>query len=182
MIYDLSKMSEIDVHSLSLSCIRSYLYYHESKYYKFFTDSILTHTDGKWSKGVKWFVSNTARAMKSGSNGFNISLDNHTYVDNKLGIGFRGVKALLEFLEENSYIDIYKGFVVEWKVVDGKRVPERTVPSCLVFKKRIYDLCGTKNIPNLWGAIEHEGCVEIKNRKTQEIMSGKGKVGIKEVS
>ena len=181
MIYDLSKMNEIDVHALSLSCVRSYLYYHESKYYKAITETLLSQTDQKWEKGVKWFVSNMARAVNKGAKGFRVSLDGHAYTDNKLNIGFRGVRSLLTFLEEKGYIDIYRGFVIEWKVDNGKRVPERAMSSCVVLKKRALDLWNTEYIPNLWKEIEDAECVEIKSRERQELLSTKGKNGVKEV-
>lgn len=182
MIYELSKMNEIEVHSLSLSCVRSYLYYHESKYYQSVTDTLLKHTEGKWSKGVKWFVSNMARALNKNAKGFRISLDSNTYADNKLNIGYRGVKALVEFLEKKSYIDVYKGYVIEWKVVNGKRVPERTMSSCVVLRKRALDLWETsEHIPNLWADVESSDCVQVRNRETKEVLSTKGKVGIKEI-
>lgn len=180
MIYDLSKMNEIEVHSLSLSCVRSYLFYHESKYYQSVTHSLLLHTGGKWTKGVKWFVSNMARAVDKNAKGFRISLNKNTYTNNKLSIGYVGVKALLEFLESKSYIDVYKGYVLEWKIVDGKRIPEQTMSSCIVLKKRALDLWST-DIPNLWKEIDTAGCVEVKDRQTKRKLSTKGKVGIVEV-
>lgn len=181
MIYDLSKMNEIEVHSLSLSCVRSYLYYHESKYYEYVTKKLLDHTEGRWVKGVKWFVSNMARAKMKGAGGIRVSLDNHTYTGNKLGIGFHGVRSLLKFLEEKSYIDIYKGYVIDWRIEDSKRVPERTMSSCVVFKKRCLDLWEDKYIPNLWKELEIQSAVEVKDRKTQQLLSNKGKAGIREV-
>lgn len=182
MIYELSSMDEIQVHSLSLSCVRSYLFYHESKYYQSVVDSLLSHTDGKFSKGVKWFVSNMARAMKKNAKGFRITLDKNAYTGNKLDIGYRGVKGLLEFLEEKSYIDIYKGYVISWKIENGKRVPERTMSSCVVFRHRALELWNSnKEFGNLWDEIEKTECVEVRNRETQQTLSTKGKVGIKEI-
>ena len=181
MIYDLSKMNEIEVHSLSLSCVRSYIFYHESRYYQPVTDALLSHTEGKWEKGVKWFVSNMARAINKGAKGFRVSIHGSAYTGNKLNIGFRGVKALLDFLEQKSYIDIYRGYVIEWKVEDGKRIPERTMSSCVVLKKRALDMWKTDYIPNLWKTIEDSESIEIKNRETQEQISTKGKNGVKEV-
>lgn len=179
MIYDLSKMNEIEVHSLSLSCVRSYLFYHESKYYQSVTEALLSHTEGKWSKAVKWFVSNMARALNKNAKGFRISLDSNTYTSNTLGIGYRGVKSLIEFLEKKSYIDIYRGYVIEWKLINGKRAPERTMSSCVVLRKRALDLWSSEEtIPNLWKDIESTECIEIKNRETRELLSTKGKVGI----
>lgn len=181
MIYDLSKMNEIDVHSLSLSCVRSYLYYHESKYYKHVIDDLLSLTNGKWDKAVKWWVSNSIRAIEKGAKGFRISLDGKTYTDNKLSIGFRGVKSLLEFLESKGFIDIYKGFVIHWKIENGKRVPERVMSSCIALKNRALELCSVKVKRGLWKDLEDNQVVEINSRVTKEQLSTKGKNGVKEV-
>jgi hypothetical protein len=138
-------------------------------------------TGGKWSKGVKWFVSNTARALKKNAKGFRVSLDHKPYTASMQGIGFRGVNSFLKFLEEKSFIDIYRGFVIEWKIVDGKRMPERTMSSCVVFRKRMIDMWDITTTPDLWKEVEDAACVEVKDRKTKEIMSTKGKKGIAEV-
>jgi len=181
LIYDLSKMDQIDVHSASLMCIRSYLFYHESKYYQHVTDHFLAGTEGKWSKAVKWFVSNSARCVESNAKGFRISLDKDAYTGNKLKIGYRQVKSFLSWLESKSYIDIYKGFVIEWKVEGGKRIPERTMSSLVIMKPRSLELWDKSYIPDLWKSLDGESSVEIRDRKTKKELSGKGKVGIKEV-
>ncbi|MNQ21361.1 hypothetical protein D3C85_344770 [compost metagenome] len=181
MIYDLSKMDEIEVHAISLSCVRSYVYYHESKYYQHITDSFLSQTEGKWTKAVKWFVSNSARAVDMNAKGFRISLDDKPYVGNKLGIGFRGVKSLLEWLEKKGYINIYKGYVIEWKTENGKRVPERTISSIVVLRPRALEMWDKSYVPDLWREMDEASAVEIRNRETKEEMSTKGKVGVKEV-
>jgi len=181
LIYDLSKMNDLDVHTLSLGCVKSYIYYHDSKYYKHITEHFLSLTGGKYEKGVKWFVSNMARAMRKGAQGFRISLDGHTYTNNKLKIGFRGVKGFLEILEERGYIDIYKGTVLHWKVEGGKRMPEQIIPSCIIFKARTISLWGGVKIPNLWKELEDAACVEIRNRESRDQISTKGKNGVKEV-
>lgn len=181
MIYDLSKMDEVEVHSISLSCVRSYVYYHESKYYQHITDSFLSQTEGKWSKAVKWFVSNSARAMDRNAKGFRVSLDDKPYVGNKLGIGFRGVKSFLEWLEQKSYIHIYKGYVIEWKNENGKRIPERSLTSCVVLRPRALEMWDKSYVPDLWKELDDASTVEIRNRKTKEEMSTKGKVGVKEI-
>lgn len=182
MIYELKDMNEIEVHSLSLSCVRSYLYYHESKYYQHVTRALLEHTGGKWAKGIRWFVSNMGRALSKNAKGFRISLDSNTYTNNKLGIGYRGVKALIEFLEAKSYIHIYKGYVIDWKVEGGKRVPERTISSCIIFRKRALDLWEENgDFTNLWKELEEADCVQVRSRGTKDLLNTKGKAGIKEV-
>lgn len=181
MIYDLSKMDDMSRHQISLSCVNGFIHYHDSKYYRHVVDEMLEVTEGKWSKAVKWWVSNSARAMNNQATGFYISLDNHAYVDNKLGIGWRAVKSLLDFLEKKAYIHIYKGYVESWKVEGGKRIPDECVKSCIILRERSLSLWGNlSSIPDMWKEMEESACVEVKNRKTKEILSTKGKVGIKE--
>lgn len=182
MIYDLSKMDEMSRHQISLSCVDGFIYYHDSQYYKHITESILKATEGKWSKAVKWWISNSARAANNEATGFYISLDSHAYVDNKLGIGWRAVKSLLDFLEQKGYINIYKGYVETWKIINGKRVPDQCIKSCIILRERSIDLWDNiSHIPDLWKELEDSSCVEVKNRGTKELLSGKGKTGIREI-
>ena len=182
MIYDLSKMSSMDRHGVNLTCYNTYLHYHESQYYQPITDSILLHTEGKWDVAVKWFVSNAARAFNNSASGMRISLDPGYYSRNKAKIGYRGVKALLEFLEQKGYINIYKGFVDTWRYESGKRVPEYVIPSCVIFRKRMIELWNNVNTDvDLWSDYTVEDSVQVRNRKTGEDIGTRGKIGIKEV-
>lgn len=182
MIYDLSKMSSMDRHGVNLTCYNTYLHYHESQYYQPITDSILLHTEGKWDIAIKWFVSNAARAFNNSASGMRISLDPGYYSRNKAKIGYRGVKALLEFLEQKGYINIYKGFVDTWRYESGKRVPEYAIPSCVIFRKRMIDLWNNVNTEvDLWSDYTVEDSVQVRNRKTGEDIGTRGKIGIKEV-
>jgi len=163
-------MEEEEVHSISLSTIRSYLYYHRSEYYEHIVQEFMSKTGGKWEKAIRWFVSNSARAIRKNAQGFKISLKGDAYSNNTLGIGFRGVKGFLEWLEEKSYIDIYKGFVLEWKIEGGKRIPERVVKSVVMFRKRFVEMWEKDKIPDLWRETEIESCVEVKSREDKEII------------
>lgn len=180
MIYELSNMSTLDRHGISLSCTNTYLHYHQSDYYQHVTDSILSHTEGEWSIAVKWFVSNMARAINNKAEGMRVSLDPAYYSGNKAKIGYRGVKALLQFLEEKSYIHIYKGFVDSWKYENGKRVPEYVISSCVIFRKRLTDLWSSLPPVDLFTEYYVDDSVQVRNRKTGEELGTRGKIGIKE--
>lgn len=181
MIYDLEKMEELHIHKISVSCVRSYVYYHESKYYQNIVREILKLTDGKWEKAVRWWVSNTARALRSKACGFTISLKSTSYNGSKQGIGFRGVKGLLEFLESRAFIHIYKGYVKTWKIEGGKRVPETSVPSCLTFRERTLSMWEGENTSlNLWRELEEGELVQIRDRATKKELPTRGHSGVKE--
>lgn len=181
MIYSLENMEEVDVHSVCLSCVRSYIYYHDTKKHKHIVDKLLLLTGGKWEKAVKWWVSNSARAVRNRATGFHVSLRTSAYSGSVQGIGFRGVKGLLEFLEAKGFIYIYKGFVVQWKVENGKRVPETSIPSCLILRERALALFENVDTPaDLFKEQEEQDLIQIRDRKTKEDKSLRGHTGVKE--
>ena len=182
MIYDLSKMTDKDVYTVNLGCVRSYLYFHESKYYQKIVDQVLAHTNYKWEEAVRWWVSNSARAMKNRANGFIFSLQSNTYSKSQQGIGYRKVKSLIEFLESKGYIDIYKGCVKSWVTKDGKQVPEFMIPSCMVFRQRTLDMWKGVDVSyNLWKEWEENDLAVIRKRDTKEALSNRGRRGMKEI-
>ena len=87
MIYELSKMREEDVYSINLRCVRSYVYYHVTKKYKKVTDLALEQTNYKWEESTRWWVTNTARALRANASGFVYSLSKETYSGSVQGIG-----------------------------------------------------------------------------------------------
>jgi hypothetical protein len=180
MIYELSKMSTLDRHGISLSCSNTYLHYHQSQYYQHITDSLISQSDGKWELAILWFVSNFARAMNSTAEGMRVSLDPGYYSGNKAKIGYRGVKALLELLEAKSYIHIYKGYVDTWKFDNGARTPEYVISSCVVFRKRLLDLWDSDKMFNLFEETSLSDSVEVRSRATGDALGTRGKIGIKE--
>lgn len=182
MIYELASMTENDVHAVNLSCARSYVYYHESKYYSSIFDDMFVQTGLKWKEAVRWWVSNSARAIRKNARGFTFSMDYRAYTGSKQGIGYRGVKEFTSFLESKGYIDIYKGYVSSWKVVKGKRTPENIVPSCIIFKKRTLDMWdGVNTRYNLWKDLEENDLAVIRNRETKEALPSRGVSGFKDI-
>lgn len=182
LIYELIKMKDIDAYAVNLRCVRSYVYFHESKYYKKIVDQILEHTEGKWEEAVRWWISNSARALKHNATGFVFSLDKESYTRNKQGIGYRKVKSLLDFLESKGYIDVYKGYVKSWKIVGGKPIPEDVVPSCLKLRMRTMDMWKDVNVSyNLWKEFEENDLAIIRNRETKELLPSRGHKGFKEI-
>ena len=74
---DLRCKNIVDVHSIVLGCSNSYLHYHQSKYYQPFTSYLTTligdMNTGRMSNVVKWFVTNTARALHNRGFGWRVS-------------------------------------------------------------------------------------------------------------
>ena len=182
MIYDLSKMSDKDVYTINLSCVRSYVYYHESKYYKAVMDQVLEATNHKWDEAVKWWVSNSARAFNRNAYGFVFSLKAETYSKSKQGIGYKKVKKLVEWLESKGYIDVYKGYVKTWQVVDGQRIPETVIPSCMIFRQRTVEMWkGVDKSFYLWTEQDENDLAIIRDRLTKETLTNRGRRGIAQI-
>lgn len=182
LIYNLSEMGDKDAYTVNLSCVRSYVYYHESKYYRKVTEEMLEATNHKWDEAVKWWVSNSARALGKRARGFVFSLKAETYSKSKQGIGYRKVKKLVEWLESRGYIDVYKGYVKTWQVVDGVRQPEEVVPSCMIFRKRTLDLWeGVDSSYNLWTEQENNDLAIVRDRISKETLPNRGRRGMKDI-
>ena len=181
MIYELRDMSEIEMYAVYTQCYKSYLYYHDHRWYKRYVDYLLDKVGTKRSteKAVRWFVSNTALALRKNARGFRMSFDKNVYSEGDQKIGYTGVFKLVKWLEENSYIHVYKGFVKEWST-DGS--PEKTIQSCVVFRERWLDMWkGEKYTYNLWKELDEQDLVVIRDRETKEAKPTRGHVGVKEV-
>lgn len=182
---DLRCMNTVDVHSVVLGCSNSYLHYHQSKYYQPFTDHlnvlIGSMNTGRMGNVVKWFTTNTARAFHKKGRGWRVSLDSNHYSGNKAKIGYRNVIKLLEKLEGLGYITVYKGFVSSWKTTDNGLTPEYVIGSYVIFNQPLidkYHQLTEKSLNVKWE--ELDSVVEIRDRKTGEAMSNKGKKGVSE--
>lgn len=175
-------MTEQQMYSINLQCVRSYIYYHESKYYKKLVDQMLEHTNNKWVEAVRWWVSNSARCITKRANGFVFSLRAESYSKSKQGIGYRKVKSLVDFLESKGYIDIYKGYVKSYKMEKGKLVADYVVPSCMIFRDRTKEMwTGVNTSYNLWKELEDNDLAIIRNRETKELLPSRGHKGFKSI-
>ena len=174
MIYDLSKMNDLQMYEAMITNTDSSLYYHRSVWYEDVVQYLLITTSNRWERSVRWFVTNSAKAVRNKAGGFYISLSSNHYSSNDQNIGYRTTIALLEHLEECQFIDIYKGFVKE---VDAKGKPTKTVKSFVQFREKylaLWDTIDLVLLPNT----EAEEMIEIRNRDTGESKSLRGRNGI----
>lgn len=180
MIYNITIQDDVIVQRLALTCINSFTYYHESKYYRNVYKEILSATEGKWINAVKWFVSNSARAINYKAVGFQVSLRPQTYSNNIQKIGFRSVMNLINLLEGKGYIDIYKGGVLEWGVdEDGGYEAGSKSSSYIVLKEKYLDLWRGVRLPKgCWDKQEDDLLVQIRDRETRQNKSTQGVAGI----
>lgn len=182
MIYDLENMNESDVYSINISVVGSYLFFHESKYYQSLVSKMLDETRGKWEQAVRWWISNSARAIKSRACGFTYSMNSNSYANNKQKIGYKQVKSFIDFLEQRGYINVFKGYVKSWKVIKGKPVPEDTVPSCMIFRERTLEMWeGVSTKYNLWKDVEDNDLAVIRDRISKEYKTTRGITGFKQI-
>lgn len=181
MMYNLESMEAVDVHKLMVSCTRGYAHYHKNRQTEPIVKEVLAVTDGKWEKAVRWWVSNCIRTKRRSAKGFTVSLRPAGYTANVQGIGYRGVKSLLALLESRAFIHVYKGYVEEWKVENGKRVPEKVVKSVVVLRERAIRMVGGVDASNKeWDEVEEQDFVVIRDRETKKPKSTKGVGGLKE--
>lgn len=182
MIYELESMNEIDVYKVNTSVVTSYLFFHKNKYYQNIVAKMLDETRGKWEEAVRWWISNTARSLKSNASGFTFSLHASSYSNNNQKIGYRQVKAFIDFLEQRGYINIYKGYVKTWKYEKGKAIPETTIPSCMIFRERTLAMWdGVNTNFNLWKEVEEDDLAVIRDRESKEYKNTRGVSGIKAI-
>ena len=174
MIYNMKAMGDDEQCKVVLSCAVSYLYYHDAKYYRKHTDYLMKRLPSH-EKAIRWFVSNSARAFRLGAKGFYVSLSSNSYTSSKQGIGYRKVVSLLEWLEKEGYVDIYKGYVKEWG--QNKQI-EKTIPSCVVFSDKWINVWqGERHAYNLWKELESD-VVVIRDRETKENKPTRGHRGV----
>lgn len=183
MIYNLEDMNEVERHSVSLQSTKSYTHYHTRKYTEQYVSILMEKTgDKKLERAIRWWVTNTARAIRNKATGITVSLDKNHYTGNVQKISYRHVMRLLEWLETNSFIHIYKGYVEQWKIVNGKRIPDWSVPSVAVFRERwLNEWKDHDRLTSLFSAAEESDLVVVRDRKTKEAKPTKGHAGIKEM-
>jgi hypothetical protein len=174
MIYELSKMSDLVMYESMITNTDSSLYYHRSKWFDSVVVYLLSITNNKWEKGIRWFVTNTAKSLTNNAGGFYVSFTQRYYSNNDQNIGYRVVTSLLYHLEECQFIDIYKGYVKEYDI-HGK--PTWVVKSFVQFKEKYLALWDTIDV-HLHPNTEVEEMIEIRNRETGENKSLKGRNGI----
>ena len=77
MRYQLDRVEDEYLYASTITNVNSSLYYHDSKWCISVVLSLLQETEGKNSKAVKWFVTNTAKAIKANCSGFFVLVTNH---------------------------------------------------------------------------------------------------------
>lgn len=181
MIYNLEEMDESTLLGVSLTNVSPSTFYHESKWFKPVVDGLLQFVPKarkmeSQKKAILWFVTQSARVIKTNSSGFFVSLDKNSYTESKQGLGYRPVRKLIDDLEILGYIDLYKGFVKEWE--NGK--PINKYQSFIQLTEKCI-LLWSKVDPSKIPKHRANPLVVIRDRNTEEDKSTKGIVGVKEI-
>src|SRR5690606_29689287 len=89
---------------------------------------------------------------------------------------------IVEILEREGYIDVYKGCVELWGASeDGKGyVPKETHPSLVIMKQKYLELWDCVDIDNI-PPIQDEDVVVIRDRATKNEVSLRGHKGVAEM-
>ena len=180
MIYNLQEMDKSEVIALNLTNVAPSLFFHESRWFKPVVDKILELVPDKQRKqphvkAVKWFVTQSAKTIKTGSSGFYISLDHKYYKQSILGVGFKPVAELLYNLESLGYVDIYKGYAE----FSGKDVvnAQQSFVHLTEEGRKLWEVVDKRRIPSLHAT----DVIELKYRVTQELKPTQGAKGISEL-
>lgn len=183
MRYKLRDMEVMERRQIDMSCATTYPYYHVGvKKHEGVYNEILGQIKGKHKKAVLWFVSNAMRSIRHKAGGMKVGLHPTHYTGNDMGIKWTGVKSVLDMLEQKGYINIYAGYVEQWKRENGKTVPEYCISSCVVFRPRLYNLCidgvDEMEIDGLWIGVESTSSIVVRNRDTKEDLPLNGFRGV----
>ena len=180
MIYRLEDMDESEVMTLNLTNVSPSLYYHESKWFKPVVDKLLAYVPEKERKAphikaVKWFVTQSSRAVKAGCAGFYVFLHHSQYKNSPLGVGHKPVMNILSTMEQAGYIDIYIGFADFSKEVVAHK--QQSFVHLTEKGRQLWESVESRNIPKL----KLEDVVEIRDRETKSLQTTQGIKGVKEV-
>lgn len=181
MIYNLEEMDESTLLGVSLTNVSPSTFFHESKWFKPVVDEIVkivpkARKSESQKKAILWFVTQSARVVKTKSSGFYVSLDPKSYTDTKQGLGYRPVRKLIDDLEMLGYIDLYIGFVQEWDNGNAIRKYQSFIQpteKCIQLWSKVSPSKIPKHKPTT--------LVVIRDRETEEEKPTKGVLGIKEL-
>lgn len=180
MIYRLEEMDESEAIALSLTNVSPSLYYHESKWFKPVMEALSNVVPEKQRKtphlkALKWFVTQSSRAIKTGSSGFYVGLDHKYYTNSPLGVGFKPVSELLYALEEKGYIDIYVGY---GQISNGQvQCKKNSFVHLTEEGRKLWEIVDDRRIP----CPRNDDVIELKDRSSGEIKPTQGVKGIKEL-
>ena len=175
MKYELNNYNIFDIERIKLKSLRYSLYYNKSKHYEVVVKQLLDKYGKKYENDIRCLVTNIAKAFKSRTEYLTVTLHTEHYSNNILGISYRKTKKLLDMLECDGYIDIYKGFSKGKTVAQDFKVE---LSSATVIKFN-------KPLANMWEDRYHKyvnlidfDLIEVRDRETKKNKSTRGFKGL----
>lgn len=165
-LYNLDKQ-ELD--SLLLKKTHFNINYNTSNLYLDVYD-VLSKLTKNSSKEVWCFVTNTARAINYKASALSIPRDKVAYSGNVQAISCNKMVRLLDKLVQEDYLVFYKG---------GYLRDDSNIQSLYVFTEKYLNLW--KNIDTT-KEIDSKPVIVIRDRQTKEVLTNRGKSGIKQLS
>lgn len=165
-------MSEEERTLITISCEPFFLHYKKNNLVKDVFEELSEYTDCKSSKEVWTVVTALCQSYAKGMNGSLFPLNKNSYIkDNKTnpqGISYRKCIRVLNSLEENGYIEVYKGFYDHFKSV--------SVLSCIRPTSKLDSLFEGKVLKHTITQISDYLLVELRDSKSGELVTSTEKL------
>lgn len=132
-------ISVVDRYVLLLQSYKAKPFREENKSYNSLVESYDNQMRGKTYPALQWFFTNACKAMKIGYSSMMIKLSDSYWSGNVAGIGARKVKDVIDFFENQGYIEVLVGsydYRSEWK----------SYPTIVRFKEKLYDLVDMQDL------------------------------------
>ena len=181
MYLDLLALSHIERTILQSKVVSGTKFYSENKWF----DPVLKRLEGIVGKtnkarykSTRWFLTCTAKAIRHRGEGFCFGMHTSWFTGTKQKIGHANSVDIVELLENEGYIDVYKGCVELWGTGDeGTCAAKETHPTVVIMKQKYLDLWSDvclEKIPQ----IKDEEPIILRDRKTKESLSLQGWKGV----
>lgn len=177
-VYEIKGLNRLELDELLVVTVLADPFFDNNKalqpFIKSFKDVVGSSVSSE--AAIKWFVTNVARTTRNKGTALSVKLSRGYWSGNDCGIGYRGVKSLVDWLEENGYVDIYRGFTEFWKPVKERR----SQSTILKFKEPLLELFVSVPLHLFVKAGTLENEIVNRSRETKELLSTRSIRNVKE--
>lgn len=171
MIIEIKGLSEEEKVRLNLSSTYFSVYYNRSRRYQHVYDA-LSPLAPKSVKEIWCLITNTARALKSRAEGIKIPRHHSAFRDNKQGIRHSQFVILLDKLEQEGYLNYYRGGLINMDVEERQLSIYIPTPKYLALWEGV-DVSKEK--------IEYS-FLQVRDRFTKELLSTRRRKGAADIA
>lgn len=185
MYLDLLALSHVERTILQSKVVGGTKFYSENKWFTPIFNR-LEEVVGKRNKAryksTRWFLTCTAKALRNRGIGFCFGMHTSWFTATKQKIGHLNSLDIVRLLEQEGYIDIYKGCVELWGAnEDGSgSAPLESHPTIVILKKKYLDLWEGIDIEKI-PPLNEEELITVRDRKTKDELPLQGRKGIAEM-